>query len=76
LTLHQSLYLGLSVGLTKHLCAGASIALGRVYKGVNLENGLLMPILSINGDVGPNAQTWKKRILSTAVRPKKDKKGR
>jgi hypothetical protein len=61
--------------MTKHLCAGASIALGRVCKGIDLEDGLLMPILSIIGDVGPNAQTWKERILSTAVRPKKEKKG-
>ena len=44
-------------------------------KGINLEVGLLMPILSIIGDVGPNAQTRKERIFSTAVRPKKEKKG-
>ena len=35
----------------------------------------MMPKLSIIGDVGPNAQTRKERILSTAVRPKKEKKG-
>ncbi len=63
LPLRQSLYLGLPVGLTKHICAGASIALGRVCKGIDLEDGLLIPILSIIGDVGPNAQTRKERIL-------------
>ncbi len=55
LPLRQSLYLGLPVGLMKHLCAGARIASGRVCKGIDLEDGLLMPILSIIGDVGPNA---------------------
>jgi hypothetical protein len=75
LPLCQSLYLGLPVGLTKHLCAGASIASGRVCKGINLEDGLLMPILSMICNVGPNTQTRKERILSTAVRPKKEKKG-
>jgi hypothetical protein len=55
-TLRQSLYLGLPVGLTKHLCAGAGIASERVCKGTDLEDGLWMPILlSIIGDVGPNA---------------------
>jgi hypothetical protein len=29
----------------------------------------------IIGDVGPNVRTWERRILSTAVRPKKEKKG-
>ena len=43
LPLRQSLYLGVPVGLTKHLCAGTSIAPGRVCKGVDLEDGLLMP---------------------------------
>jgi hypothetical protein len=75
LPLRQSLYLGLPVGLTKHLCSGASIALGRVCKGIDLEDGLLMPILSIIGDIGPNTQTRKERILSTALRPKKGEKG-
>jgi hypothetical protein len=55
LPLRQSLYLGLPVGLMKHLCVGASIASGRVCKGVDLEDGLLMRILSIIGNVGPNA---------------------
>ncbi len=46
LLLHQSLYLGLPVGLTKHLSAGTNIACGRVCKGDGLEDGLLMPKLS------------------------------
>jgi hypothetical protein len=46
LPLRQSLYLSLPVGLTKHLSAGTSIASGRVCMGVDLEDGLLMPILS------------------------------
>jgi hypothetical protein len=41
--LRQSLNLGLPVGLTKHLCAGTSIACGRVCKGDDLEDRLLMP---------------------------------
>ncbi len=46
LLLRQYLYLGLPVVLTKHLSAGTSIALGRVCKGIDLEDGLLMPKLS------------------------------
>ncbi len=46
LPLRQSLYLGLPVGLMKHLSAGTNIACGRVYKGDGLEDGLLMPKLS------------------------------
>jgi hypothetical protein len=42
----QYLYLGLSDVLTKHLCAGTSIASGRVCRGDNLDDGLLMPKLS------------------------------
>jgi hypothetical protein len=46
LPLRQSLYLGLPVGLTKHLCSGTSIACRRMCKGDNLEDRLLMPNLS------------------------------
>jgi hypothetical protein len=79
LLLCQSLYLGLPVGLTKHLCAGAGIALGRVCKGIDLEDGLLMPILSISGDDGPNAPDWKERTLKNfeyGGQTKKGKKGK
>jgi hypothetical protein len=41
--LRQSLYLGLPVGLTKHFCAGTRISCGRVCKGDDLEDRLLMP---------------------------------
>ena len=46
LPLRQSLYLGLPVVLTKHLCSGTSIACRRMCQGYNLEDGLLMPNLS------------------------------
>ncbi len=46
LPLHQSLYLGLPVGLTKHLCARTIMACRRMCKGDDLEGGLLMPNLS------------------------------
>jgi hypothetical protein len=46
LPLRQSLYLGLPVGLTKYLCTGTNIACGRVCKGDDLEDRLLMPKLS------------------------------
>jgi hypothetical protein len=65
------------VGLTKHLCAGASIASGRVCKGIDLEDGLLMPILSIIGDVGPNAPDLERENFEygsqTKIREKREK---
>ena len=42
----QYLSLGLSEVLTKHLIAGTSIASGRMCKGHDLDDGLLMPKLS------------------------------
>jgi hypothetical protein len=48
LPLRQFLYLGLPVGLTKHLCSGTSIACRRMCKGDDLEDGLLVPNLSIS----------------------------
>ncbi len=44
--LRQYLSLGLSEVLTKHLIAGTSIASGRMCKGDDLDDGLLMPKLS------------------------------
>ena len=44
--LRQSLYLGLPEGLTMPLSAGTSIASGRVCKGDDLDDGVLMPKLS------------------------------
>jgi hypothetical protein len=44
--LRQYLYLGLPGGLTKQLCAETSIAWGRVCKGGDLDDGVLMPKLS------------------------------
>jgi len=73
LLLRQSLYLGPPVGLTKHLSAGTNIACGRVCKGDDLDDGLLMPKLSLIGD---DARAGKERIFSTAVRPKIGKRGR
>ncbi len=75
LPLRQSLFLGLPVGLTKHLCAGASIASGRVCKGIDLEDGLLMPILSIIGDVGPNAPDSERENFEYGGQTKKKRKG-
>ena len=63
------------MGLTKHLCAGASIASGRVCKGIDLEDGLLMPILSIIGDVGPNAPDLERENFEYSGQTKKGKKG-
>ncbi len=65
LPLRQSLYLGL------HLSAGTKIACGRVCKGDDLDDGLLMPKLSLIGD---DARAGKEIIFSTAVRPKIGKK--
>jgi hypothetical protein len=44
--LRQYLSLGLSEVLTKHLIAGTSIASGRMCKGDDLDDRLLMPKLS------------------------------
>ena len=43
--LHQYLYLGLPGVLTKHLCPGTSIAWGRMCKGGDWDDRLLMTIL-------------------------------
>ena len=76
LPLRQSLYLGVPVGLTKHLCAGTCIACRRMCKGYDLDDGLLMPKLSKIGDLAPNARARKTRIFGTAVGPKIEKKKR
>ena len=44
--LRQSLYLGLPEGLTKLLSPGTTMASGRVCKGDDLDDGVLMPKLS------------------------------
>ncbi len=43
--LRQSLYLGLPEGLTKPLSAGTTMASGRLCKGNDLDDGVLMPKL-------------------------------
>ena len=75
LPLRQSLYLGVPVGLTKHLCAGTCIACRRMCKGDDLDDGLLMPKLSKIGDLAPNARARKTIIFGTGVGPKIEKKG-
>ena len=71
LPLHQYLYLGLPVILTKHLSAGSSIASGRVCKGIDLKDRLLMPKLSY---VGPNVKTWERENFEYGGQTKKKKR--
>ena len=74
LPLRQSLYLGLPVGLTKHLSAGTNIACRRVCKGDDLDDGLLMPKLSLIGDVVTRRQGWERKNFQYGGQTKNWKK--
>jgi hypothetical protein len=52
----QYLYLGLPGILTKQLSAGASIAWGKMCKGDDFDDGVLMPKLSQLSNVVPQRQ--------------------
>jgi hypothetical protein len=76
--LRQYLYLGLPGVLTKQLSTGACIAWGRMCKGDDLDDRVLMPKIVIIERCCPSTAGWSwalnERIFSMVFRPKNEKR--